>query len=228
MSQVTVAGVVAGTADGAGSIIKHLDDLKNNPNDSVAQAQVTADFQNLSAAVTALVPGVGGSAAFVALSADINLVIQKAKNGSAIGAGDIIPIAGNLITLVGQAVEAAGLAGTPVTGGLSLPAGITAGEALDAFGSATAFYGLATDMDDVRAGLGMLANAIQSMSGSSPATNIPQVVVTADRVTTTSLASKPIWFHIDRGSKPTPPPSCSNINAQTCNCNTMIFSCELN
>ena len=45
---------------------------------------------------------------------------------------------------------------------------------------------------------------------------------------TTAFAKPPIWFQSERGSQPGAPASWSSMNAQTCNCNTMIVSCELN
>jgi len=188
MSTVGVTGVVAGVVDGSSSIIQHIQELQKNPNDQVAFAQVNADFQNTIAAMTALVPGIGASTAFVALSADFNLLIQKIGNGAEISQSDFIPIVGNLVTLTGQVVEAAGLAGTPATGGLSLVAGITAGEALDGLGAAVNFYGLGVDVKDVRATLGQLADAMASSTNQSAPTAIPQVIITGDRVTTISSA----------------------------------------
>src|SRR5712664_2330114 len=49
-----------------------------------------------------------------------------------------------------------------------------------------------------------------------------------NRTTTTHLARVPIWFHRDRGSHPTVVTSCSNRNAQTCNCKIIVlFSPEI-
>lgn len=191
MATVTgVTGVVAGVVDGSSSIIQHMQELQKNPSDPVAYAQVNADFQNTVAAMTALAPGLGASTAFVALSADFTLLLQKARNGTAITPSDIVPIAGNLVTLAGQVVAAAGLAGTPATGGISLPLGLTLGEFIDGAGAAINLGGLGLDLKDVRATLGQLSTALDN-ANSTATTEIPAVIITGTRVTTidTTLSS---------------------------------------
>ena len=71
----------AGTLDAGSQLAKDIAALKNNPNDTVAQAQVNADYQNLVAAASSVVPGVGASTAAAALLTDINLIVTKYENG---------------------------------------------------------------------------------------------------------------------------------------------------
>lgn len=196
MSGFGVVGATAGTVDGAGTIAKHIEDLKQNPSDPVAYAQVTADFQNTMAAVTALVPGVGGSTAFTALSADINLMLQRLLHGDAPTASDALAAFGNIATLAGQVVEALGA----VSG--FVPA-FLGGEVIDAFGAFLGLAAVGVDIGDIRESLAMMAEALGNKDGGTLGAKlstdlgnaqkqvIDPLVVSMDgnAITTTSLAN---------------------------------------
>lgn len=70
MSSLGNVSAAAGTLDAQSQLAKDLSTLLSNPNSSVAYAQVNADIENLAAVASAVIPGIGASAAFTALSAD--------------------------------------------------------------------------------------------------------------------------------------------------------------
>src|SRR5450830_664599 len=181
MSVIANTTAVGGVLDSASSLTKDLMDLSANPNGSVAQAQVNADLQNLAAAATSVIPGVGASTAFAALSADVTLMLTKIVNGVVPEESDFLAAFGNVATIVGQVVSAAGLAETVLTGGAGLIPGlgaITLGTAVDFSAAGLTGLSLGVDRENIQATLSAFSSALRSLganlnSNASQADNGP-------------------------------------------------------
>ena len=167
MGVIAKLSATGASFDSTSSLLTHLQDLKNNPKDSIAIAQVNADLQNLTAAASSVIPGVGASTAFVALSADITLILIKAANGVAPNPSDLLAVAGNLVTIVGQVVTAAGAAEIVITGGVGVLPGagaITLGTGIDLASATVTAASLGVDYKDIKSTLNALTTEFQSLS----------------------------------------------------------------
>lgn len=211
-----------GALDSSSSLLSHLNALKADPKNSVAYAQVNADLQNLAAAATSVIPGVGGSFAFVALSANITLILTKAVNGSAPNTSDLLAVGANVITIVGQVITAAGLGKIVITGGVGVVPGgaaITIGTGVDALSAAVTAASLGVDYNDVKSLFSNLSTELKSLSAASGIgansgliTNISSTgaIVGVSPQTLTTM-SRPILLHLPPTS--TPPPASAPVTS---------------
>ena len=170
MGTIANISVLTGTLDASSTLATDLAQLQANPNSVVDQAKVNADLQNLAAAATAAVPGIGFSTAFTALSANVTASVTEIASGEMPGQSDLIPIFGNLWTILGQVVTAAGLSEIAISGGVATVPGvgtITIGTAMDMFGASLTAWSLGVDESSINANLTSFANVLQMMASNT-------------------------------------------------------------
>ena len=168
----TIANIsgLTGTLDASSTLFTDLAKLQANPNSVVDQAKVNADLQNLAATATAVVPGIGFSTAFTALSADVTALVTEFASGEMPTQSDIVPIFGNVWTILGQVVTAAGLSEIVITDGVATLPGvstITVGTVMDMIGASITAWSLGVDKSDISANLTSFANVLQMMASNT-------------------------------------------------------------
>ncbi|MFM0047280.1 matrixin family metalloprotease [Paraburkholderia sediminicola] len=148
MSSVTVAGFTVSNLDNVASVSAAAQQYTNDETTG-NWANYQAALANAAAAATSLIPGEGSVFAGNAIMANI---VNLSTNFETMSANNVesayAAIAGELVTMVGQGIEVAGLAGTninPIVGG-----GIfTLGELVNAVGFIATAVGAGVDLSAI-------------------------------------------------------------------------------
>ena len=141
---LSIAGYLVGNVDSLPSVAAALDAYNKDQNQST-EAAYDAAVANAYAASYALVPIEGAFFANRAVTADINKMLT---NPTGVALSDVITLAGNFVTLLGQGVQIVSMASTPVAPPVGV-VGFSLGEAIDLVGLGLSVAGVILDRNEI-------------------------------------------------------------------------------